>query len=298
MPSAWYEFKELIREPFLAINVTNSTEERREKNERLLLDHQTGDWVVPNVALEAGLEGKLAALVFARGRDRTLYIGRIEKSRRNGYDKKGNPRYRLTADQPWQPIGSVDCSFSQFFPDLMLGSSPVAIWISEDNISWHTDSIVPETSTIKTTPEEQDLLTGWNELALASRRVNHSEFVRRVRARWGQSCVLTGIDRPGLVQACHIKPWSASEETPHERLDPNNGLPLCIHLHYALDQFLIGFEDDGRLLVAQEMEPALRQLILAQNVGRLRLAPTVEQQQYLGWHRTEAEAKGRALHLP
>lgn len=288
MPNAWYEFEELTREPFLAINVTNSSVERREKNEGLLLKQQTGDWVMPSEALDAGLEGKLAALVFARGRERTLYLGRIEKSRRNGQDERGWPRYRLTVDQPWQAIGSVDCSFTGFFPDFSLGASPVAIWVSGDAVARHTNAAQSEADTSEALLREQDPLIGWNELALAPRRVNHSEFVRRVLNRWGQSCALTGIDRPGLVQACHIKPWSACDETPCERLDANNGLPLCIHLHYALDNFLISFANDGRLLVAQEVEPALRQLLLAENAGRLHLVPTPEQQHYLEWHRTHA----------
>jgi hypothetical protein len=78
-----------------------------------------------------------------------------------------------------------------------------------------------------------------------------------VRARRGQGifrkrvlhvepvCRITGIDKPSLLIASHIKPWRACG-TAAERLDGSNGLMMAPHADFLFDRGLLSFEEDGR----------------------------------------------------
>jgi hypothetical protein len=126
-----------------------------------------------------------------------------------------------------------------------------------------------------------------------------------VRARRGQglfrfrvfqleaACRLTGIARPDLLIASHIKPWRLCETT-HERLDGANGLLLTPHVDRLFDRGLISFSDDGAVLRSPALtEGDLRRLGLDAacrgNVG----AFSERQRRYLDYHRGAVFA-GRA----
>lgn len=92
--------------------------------------------------------------------------------------------------------------------------------------------------------------------------IPETEKVQVVRARRGQGifreralsieprCRLTGVDDHRFLVASHIKPWRAC--TNAERLDGNNGLMLSPHVDLLFDQGWVSFQDDGRLIVAEE----------------------------------------------
>jgi hypothetical protein len=85
-----------------------------------------------------------------------------------------------------------------------------------------------------------------------------------VRARRGQGifrkrvldidpvCRITGIDRPSLLIASHIKPWRACETTA-ERLDGSNGLMLAPHADFLFDRGLLSFDKDGRSIFSSQL---------------------------------------------
>lgn len=68
-------------------------------------------------------------------------------------------------------------------------------------------------------------------------------------------CRITGIEKPNLLIASHIKPWRACG-TAAERLDGFNGLMLAPHADFLFDRGLIGFEDDGRPLFSSQLQHA------------------------------------------
>ena len=80
-----------------------------------------------------------------------------------------------------------------------------------------------------------------------------------IRARRGQglfrfrvfqlerACRLTGIARPDLLIASHVKPWRLCETT-HERLDGANGLLLTPHVDRLFERGLIAFSGAGAVL--------------------------------------------------
>lgn len=66
-------------------------------------------------------------------------------------------------------------------------------------------------------------------------------------------CRITGLEKPNLLIASHIKPWRACG-TAAERLDGFNGLMLAPHADFLFDRGLIGFEDDGRPLLSSQLQ--------------------------------------------
>jgi hypothetical protein len=118
-----------------------------------------------------------------------------------------------------------------------------------------------------------------------------------IRARRGQglfrfrvfqlerACRLTGIARPDLLIASHIKPWRLCETT-HERLDGANGLLLTPHVDRLFDRGLISFSDTGEVLRSPALESGdLRRLGLEEACQRNAGAFSERQRTYLQWHR-------------
>ncbi|MEN1607042.1 HNH endonuclease signature motif containing protein, partial [Pseudomonas aeruginosa] len=69
----------------------------------------------------------------------------------------------------------------------------------------------------------------------------------------GGGCAVTDCSVPELLRASHIKPWRAA--SPAERLDPFNGLLLTPNLDLAFDQGLISFDDQGQILIGEDLDP-------------------------------------------
>ncbi|WP_245483255.1 HNH endonuclease [Mesorhizobium sp. M7A.F.Ca.US.002.01.1.1] len=65
-------------------------------------------------------------------------------------------------------------------------------------------------------------------------------------------CRITGIEKPNLLLASHVKPWRACS-TAAERLDGFNGLMLAPQADFLFDRGLIGFEDDGRPIFSSQL---------------------------------------------
>ena len=111
--------------------------------------------------------------------------------------------------------------------------------------------------------------------------------------RYEQSCRLSGLLDRRHVRARHIKPWRDSND--HEKLDGCNGLLLSPHFDQLFERGLIAFEDDGELMVARHLNPAVLPawgVMLPRNVGAFHPG----QCEYLAYHRLkvfEQPAGGR-----
>ena len=119
-----------------------------------------------------------------------------------------------------------------------------------------------------------------------------------IRARRGQglfrfrvfqierACRLTGIARPDLLIASHIKPWRLCETT-HERLDGANGLLLTPHVDRLFDRGLLSFSNEGEVLRSAGLaRDDLARLGLDEACHRNVGAFSPRQQAYLDYHRT------------
>jgi predicted restriction endonuclease len=125
-----------------------------------------------------------------------------------------------------------------------------------------------------------------------------------IRARRGQglfrfrvfqlerACRLTGIARPDLLIASHIKPWRLCATT-HERLDGANGLLLTPHVDRLFERGLLGFTDGGDVLRSPALAADdLARLGLGEACARNVGAFSERQRRYLEWHREAVFDRG------
>ena len=94
---------------------------------------------------------------------------------------------------------------------------------------------------------------------LAWMRTNQARFSDPVKEAWGQKCAVTGIETPVLLEACHIKPWSGSDD--HERRNSFNGVCLASHVHALFDAHLLGFRGTGGLCISPHLASKDRRLM-------------------------------------
>jgi hypothetical protein len=87
--------------------------------------------------------------------------------------------------------------------------------------------------------------------ALIKARVGQGNFRTDVIALWG-SCAVTGCSLSKILVASHLVPWAACA-TDRERLDPFNGLLLTPNMDRLVDRYLIAFNDDGSVLLSEEL---------------------------------------------
>ena len=91
------------------------------------------------------------------------------------------------------------------------------------------------------------------------------DIFRTIKTRQGQhklrklllrnyksKCALCNISHPSLLITSHIKPWA--ESSAEERVDPCNGILLCV-LHDALfDKGFISFDDNYHVIFSSEVD--------------------------------------------
>ena len=97
-----------------------------------------------------------------------------------------------------------------------------------------------------------------------------------------KTCSVTGFTKANILIASHIKPWKVS--TNIERIDGFNSLLLLPSLDKLFDKGYIGFENNGRILVSEDLSrPDLERIGVSRDL-RLRQIPT-ETVAYLDYHR-------------
>lgn len=96
------------------------------------------------------------------------------------------------------------------------------------------------------------------------------------------ACRATGVMDRRHLRAVHVKPWSDCDDD--ERLDGNNGLLLSPHVAHLFERGYISFADDGRMLVARQLNSTIlkRWAIGLPIVAR---GFASKQKPYLAWHR-------------
>lgn len=117
--------------------------------------------------------------------------------------------------------------------------------------------------------------------ALIKARIGQGEYRDQLLDYWG-GCAVTGCSMPELLRASHIKPWRFA--VPSERWDRFNGLLLAGHLDLAFDQGMISFNDDGRILLSRNLDPASAKALNITPELCLRMIEAGHRH-YLAWHR-------------
>lgn len=130
-------------------------------------------------------------------------------------------------------------------------------------------------------PFMDSALTDTERDALIKARIGQSDYRNDLLAYWG-GCAVTDCSVPELLRASHIKPWRVA--SPTERLDPFNGLLLTPNLDLAFDQGLISFDDQGQILIGEDLDPdSARALNITPHLRLRQIEP--RHRDYLAWHR-------------
>jgi hypothetical protein len=144
--------------------------------------------------------------------------------------------------------------------------------VSELANDWVETSIVRRTDL---SPEEKHQLIG------ARRGLG---IYRRSLEKIETACRLTGLLDRRHLRACHIKPWSVSDD--QEKIDGCNGLLLSPHIAHLFARGYISFSDQGDLLASRHLNPAILaswNLRMPLKVGAFQ----PRQRLYLDYHRRE-----------
>lgn len=117
---------------------------------------------------------------------------------------------------------------------------------------------------------------GWT---MAKRRAGQRVFREKVLARFSNACCVCGLDDERLLDASHIVPW---RDDPDNRLNPANGLALCVLHHRALDAGLLHLSEEGQLRWAGERRPKAEAMrALASLHGSKATGPLTESRTFL-----------------
>ena len=120
-------------------------------------------------------------------------------------------------------------------------------------------------------------------------RVVDPEFRATVLSRHEQTCPVSGVDHPGLLDVAHVLPWS---DYPQYRADVTNVLPLSKTHHAAFDRGLFTIDQDYRLRVNPQFETQsdLLQRTLIDRAGQqLTLPDGSVDPSYVSRHNAELE---------
>ena len=100
--------------------------------------------------------------------------------------------------------------------------------------------------------------------ASVKQRRGQDYFRNAVLNNYGGRCGVTGLAMRELLIASHILPWGTHAA---ERLNVRNGICLSRLHDAAFDRYLIGFDDNLRLLLSTRLKAELPQRMVAENFG-------------------------------
>lgn len=112
-----------------------------------------------------------------------------------------------------------------------------------------TDSIAGA-SKIIISDEELRLPVGETRTTTTKVRKGQAFFRSTVLSAYNNTCCITGITIPSLLQASHIKSWTDSNPVT-ERTNPVNGLCLNELHHAAFDNGILTIDTDYRILISK-----------------------------------------------
>ena len=126
-------------------------------------------------------------------------------------------------------------------------------------------------------------LLGTEVERLVRQRVGQQTFRQAQMDYWGGACAVTGIAVPEVLRASHARPW-ADCVSDAERLDVFNGFLLSANLDALFDRFLISFDPDGLMLVADALPDQEKRRLGLDQPARLRWVAE-QHRPYLAYHR-------------
>lgn len=116
---------------------------------------------------------------------------------------------------------------------------------------------------------------------LIEARLGQGAFRKNVEMAWGNECAVSGCAVRAVLRASHIKPWKNSSD--EERLDSDNGLLLTADIDALFDRGLISFDDNGEMLISEDLNERDRTILRIPRPLRQEL--NSKQRLYLDNHR-------------
>lgn len=117
-------------------------------------------------------------------------------------------------------------------------------------------------------------------------RKHQEKWRKRILLRFNNTCFVTGINNPSVVQACHIKPWRNCVKL--EKIDLKNGILLSPTFHVLYDEGLITFLPNGKMLFSSKLNNHTINLIKQQfskNINNFKNMITKTNSKYFEYHR-------------
>ena len=89
-------------------------------------------------------------------------------------------------------------------------------------------------------------------------RTKQQTFRSVILSNYNNRCCVCGLDNPELLVASHIIPWSRDK---NNRLNPSNGLCLCVLHDKCFDRGFISLTNDYKILVSSQLKKSKSELI-------------------------------------
>ncbi len=185
---------------------------------------------------------------------RTLSMERIATFGGYGEYRAGNLQYGVLCGRIAEQLGFVHRSKTY---TIASGTESDA----EGHFQWRMDDVLitalqelrwfPPSQEPSESPIDSASAKETEREALIKARVGQGNFRTDVIALWG-SCAVTGCSLSKILVASHLVPWAACA-TNQERLDPFNGLLLTPNMDKLVDRCLIAFNDDGSILLSEDL---------------------------------------------
>ena len=85
-------------------------------------------------------------------------------------------------------------------------------------------------------------------------------FRNNLLVEFNGKCALCDINKKELLHASHILPYSKCKNV-NEMIDYNNGLLLCVNHDELFDKRFISFDEDGKIMISNDIDPALYDIL-------------------------------------
>lgn len=125
---------------------------------------------------------------------------------------------------------------------------------------------------------------------LVKTRIGHSEL-KELLVKKECKCRICGVSDKRFLIASHIKRWTESNDK--ERVDVNNAFLLCPDHDWLFDKFYISFDDEGNIILAENIDKETYNKLKITNMDRVILND--ENKKYLKWHRKQFHEKNRNI---
>ncbi len=129
---------------------------------------------------------------------------------------------------------------------------------------------------------EDDNLNDSEKKNVIKARKGQGEYGDKLFKKYNEGCVITNITTQQVLIACHIKPWSVSNN--EERTDINNGLLLSATYQRLFESGLISFDKNGKIKLSNliDLDNARKLNLSSKNTYDIKYSP--EMGKYLDYH--------------